>query len=43
VWVVVHPDSPVVTGLTGAIHQSDRCQPSIGFFSSECLGEFPSL
>jgi hypothetical protein len=41
--VVVHPESPIVTGLTGASYCSDRCRSQLGFCSGERLGEFPSL
>jgi hypothetical protein len=40
-WVAVHPESLGHTGLTGASHRSDRCQPPVGFCSGERVCEFP--
>jgi hypothetical protein len=38
--VLFIPELPSLTGLTGAAHRYDRCISSVGFASSECLGEF---
>jgi hypothetical protein len=38
--VLVIPERPSLTGVTGATHRSDRCRGSAGFASGERLGEF---
>jgi hypothetical protein len=38
--VLFIPERPSLTDLTGAAHRSDRCRGSVGFASSEHLGEF---
>jgi hypothetical protein len=38
--VLLIPERPSLIGLTGAVHQSDRCKGSVGFALGERLGEF---
>jgi hypothetical protein len=35
--VLFIPSCPGYTGLTGALHRSDRCEPLVGFASGELL------
>jgi hypothetical protein len=35
--VLFTPSCPGYTGLTGALHRSDRCEPFMGFASGELL------
>jgi hypothetical protein len=36
-WVRFIPCCPGYTGMTGALDQSDRCEPFVGFASGELL------
>jgi hypothetical protein len=36
-WVLFIPSCPGSTGLTGALDQSDRCVPYVGFVLGELL------
>jgi hypothetical protein len=36
--LAVHPERPSLTGLTGALHRSDRCKSLLGFGLGKCSG-----
>jgi hypothetical protein len=41
-WVAVHPESPVVIGLTGALTDLTEATLPVGFCSGKRIGVFPT-